>query len=208
MPAILAILLLFGAVGFIACGVTTWVLFQKRGELAIRTLENTYIPAVEQSHLTPEEKQAVIEQLESVAAEVKRGQYENWQAAGVMQRLVRLPVLQWGELHVIEAFLRQNPSPQSDDALRQLSRLRRAIELGYATTVDLDDVLKPVLSEGDGASRRSLKRPLNEAAVAEVIQRAELVADRGNVPDRQFDDVRIAAIVRRQIEKGVAEGTY
>ena len=38
LPAVMAAVVLMGIVGCILCAFTTWVLFQKRTELAIRTL--------------------------------------------------------------------------------------------------------------------------------------------------------------------------
>ena len=195
-------------VGFIACGFSTWLIFQKRTELAIRTLEETYTHEVEQSLLRPDEKAAIVEQLEELTQDLKRGKYENWQAAGVMQRLVRLPVLQWGELHVIDAYLRKQGDADAERGIKQLSRLRRAVELNQVTAMDVEDVLDPATVPDDSAMQRSLIRPLTAEAVAEVVQRAKLVANRSKVPDKRFENVRIEAIVRRQIEQGLTEGSY
>lgn len=274
MPAILAATVLMGIIGFVTCGVTTWMLYGKRTELAIRTLEETYLPGVEQSRLEPDEKRRVVSQLRDLIGELKRDQLEDWQAGGVMQRLVRTPVIQWGELNAIDAWLRRvDPATWAlvgledvEDARRQIGRLRRAIELDQATGVDLNDVLKPVVVKDDSPLGRSLLDPdplfaadamisaeggaaaeggrepearrdpdaaadddapppvdatpadpavrLGEeaAAIAEsivdVVRRARRVADRGEVPDREFPDVRIGTIVRRQIEAGIRDGSY
>src|SRR6056297_42266 len=167
MPAILAATVLMGIIGFVTCGVTTWMLDEKRTELAIRILEETYLPGVEQSRVEPDEKERVVTQLRDLIGELKRDQLEDWQAGGVMQRLVRTPVIQWGELNVIDAWLRRvDPATWSlvgiedvEDARRQISRLRRAIELDQATGVDLNDVLKPVVVKDDSPLGRSLLDP-------------------------------------------------
>ena len=280
MPAILAATVLMGIIGFVTCGVTTWMLYGKRTELAIRTLEETYLPGVEQSRLEPDEKERVVTQLRDLIAELKRDQLEDWQAGGVMQRLVRTPVIQWGELNAIDAWLRRvDPTTWAvvgiadvEDARRQISRLRRAIELDQATGVDLNDVLKPLVVKDDSPLGRSLldpeplfaadamftadggteagEGPSKEVAIetevrrdpdaaadddaipsanpasanpaetlgeeaaeiaesfVDVVRRARRVADRGEVPDRDFPDVRIGTIVRRQIEAGIRDGSY
>ena len=41
LPALMAGSVILGIAGFICCGVSTWVLFQKRTELAVRTLRGT-----------------------------------------------------------------------------------------------------------------------------------------------------------------------
>ena len=245
MPAVLAATVLMGIVGFVTCGLTTWMLYGKRTELAIRTLEETYVPAVEQSLLQPEEKRAVVAQLRELTQDLKRGQFEDWQSGGVMQRLVRLPVIQWGELAAVEAWLdRGDPEfwksaglTDVEEAKRQLSRLRRAIELDQATSVDLNEVLRPVLIADQSPLGRSLVEPRGipsadsgqsdqtgqrdrtdqptqaddggvAKGVVDVVNRAQTVADRSSVPDQRFPDVRIEAIVRRQIEAGIRDGSY
>ena len=237
MPAVLAATVLMGIVGFVTCGLTTWMLYGKRTELAIRTLEETYLPAVEQSLLGPDEKQAVTAQLRELTMEMKRGSLENWQAGAAMQRLVRCPIIQWGELAAVERWL-QRAEPERlaaggiDDvevARRHLSRLRRAVELDRATAIDVDDVLEPVVL----SDRSQLERSLIDASplwadigerdggpdgqagirdiserVGDVVARARTVAGRAEVPDRRFDDVRIERIVRRQIDAALAEGGF
>ncbi|GAA5506771.1 hypothetical protein [Novipirellula caenicola] len=208
MPAILAATLLMGMAGFIFCGVSTWFLFQKRGELAVRTIRGSYIPDIEQSRLSPEQKQLIVKRLETFAESVERNEYENWQAAGVMQRLQRLPVLQWGELAAVESFVIEQDQGDTEESLKQISRLRRAAELDQATSFDFEDVLSPVHEPADNALGRQLVQPFTSTAVNEVISRAKLVADRSDIPDEMFTDIALDAIVQEQIDAGIAEGGF
>ncbi len=208
MPAILAGTLLLGIFGFICCGVSTWVLYQQRTELAIRTLRGSYIAEIEQSLLEPEEKSAVLAQIDELAKEMERGKYEDWQSAGVMQRLQRLPVLQWGELSAIEAFINKSDAEDKEDSLDQISRLRRAVEIGEAISLDVEEVLKPVLIvDEQSPNGRRMNSTLADDDVREVVLRAKLVADRGEVPEKRYD-VQIDSIVRREIETGLREGGF
>lgn len=215
MPAILAGTVLMGIIGFIVCAFSTWILFQQRTEFAIRTLRGSYITEIEQSLLDPATKSIVVKEIETLAADMERGKYENWQAAGVMQRLQRLPVLQWGELQAIDSFLNKSVAEgQADgeaveeaaDGLRQLSRLRRSVELSKSTSFEFEDVLQPVrVSESSG---HQLVQPLTMELVREVVHRARLAADQANIPDQSFDNVQIESIVRREIELGASEGGF
>ena len=209
MPAILAGTLLLGIFGFVFCAFTTWLLFQKRTEFAVRTLRGTFITDVEQSLLDPESKTAVVKEIKELADDMERGKYEDWQSAAVMQRLQRLPVIQWGELEAIESFLKKNDGDDVEKQIQELSRLRRAVELGQATSFDVEDVLKPV-RESDPASSNGhrLINPLNEAAIGDTLQRAKLLSDRASIPEELFEDVDIDAIVRREIEVAAREGGF
>lgn len=208
LPAILAATALMGIIGFVVCAFSTWLLFQKRTELAVRTLRGAYIAEIEQSLLDPRSKKAVATEVETLVEDLEAGKYENWQAAGIMQRLQRLPVIQWGELQAIEAFLQKRAAGEASDGLRQISRVKRAVELGNVTSFDFQDVLQPVREADDSPRGYSLIRPLQQKQVDEVIHRARLLADRAEIPDERFDDVKIDAIVRREIERGAREGTY
>lgn len=215
MPAILAGTVLMGIMGFVFCAFSTWILFQKRTEFAIRTLRGSYITDIEQSLLDPDTKSDVVQEIETLAADMENGRYEDWQAAGVMQRLQRLPVLQWGELQALESFLRkrvadkeadEESTEEETDALKQLSRLRRAVELGQSTSFEFEDVLLPVRVHDRGGHR--LVQPLTMELVREVVLLARLASDQAEIPDRSFDNVQIQSIVQREIERGASEGGF
>ena len=208
LPAIMASVVLMGMIGFITCAFLTWVLFQQRTEMALRTLRGNVIPQVEQGLMEPVEKKSVVNQLTSFADDLERGKYEDWQAAGVMTRLmIRVPIYQWGEVQAVEAYLNQNQDEPNAESIKQLSRLRRAAELGQANAMDFEDVLQPVrIEDSDGPTGFALKLPLDAVGVAEVVQRAKLVADRAEVPDESFEGIKLDSILRREIESGIREG--
>lgn len=209
-PAVIAgsaiLLMLF----FIGCGISTWYLFQQRTELAVRALRSDVIPEVQQSSLPPEEKAAVVQMLEQVVADGESGQLENWQSSGIMERLVRSPILEWGNLVAVEAMVENSEAFSEEErqhAKRQFSRLKQAVEQNEATAVDFHDVLLPVLSEAEPGKRRRLVRDIDAEQLREVVHRAEMVADRSRIPDQDFD-VRLSEIIRREIEAGREVGGY
>ena len=120
LPALMAGSVILGIAGFICCGVSTWVLFQKRTELAVRTLEGAYLAELEQSYLEPKTKRAVMDEVEVLIAGMEAGDYENWQSAAIMQRLQRLPVVQWGDLQAIELFINKNEGSDQEEQLREV----------------------------------------------------------------------------------------
>lgn len=208
LPAVMAAVVLMGIVGFVMCAFMTWVLFQQQSELAVKTLRGTLIPNVEQGLLGPTEKKQVLEQLENFADDLERGKYENWQAGGVMTRIMmRVPIYQWGELQAVEVFLEQQAAEDVGQSLKQISRLKRAVQLGKANAVDLEDVLNPVrMVDSQGPTGYRLQQPLVAEAVADVVVRARLLADRAEIPDQLFSDVSLTSILQDQIEAGLRDG--
>ena len=208
MPAILASMVLMGIVGFLTCGVMTWLIFEKQDELALRSMRGSFIPAVEQSLLEPEEKAATVKLLNTFADELERGRLEGWQASGVMQRMTRLPVLQWGQIRRIEKFVDDHPDQFSAGDSLQFVRLRKGVERDKITTIDFVHILTPVLQSDPGNEEAQLVEPLAVDSVREVVKRARTSADRGEVEPTPKDDVGIDTLVRRQIEAGIQKGTY
>lgn len=208
LPAVVAGTLLMLIVAFVLCGVTTWFLFQKRTEIAARSLQG-FIPNIEQSLLEPEDKARVIEQLETLIEQMRDPNYDPARAAAIMQRIVRLPIPHWGELDAVESFVRKNfKGDEKEAAIKNLSRARRAIEMNQATVFDIVDVLEPVAVVDDTPIGRSLKTKLTRQDVDDVVVRAKRLADRARIPDQTFGRVDMADILAREIQTAKTEGGF
>lgn len=208
LPAVVAATLLMLMVAFVLCGLTTWILFQKRTEIAARTLEG-FIPNIEQSLLEPKDKARVIEQFETLVKQMKDPNYDPAQAAAIMQRIVRLPITHWGEIDAVEAFIEKNlEGPEKVDASKNLSRARHAIEKNQATVFDIVDVLAPVTIVDDTEIGRSLKQPLRRSDVEQVVERAEILADRAKIPDQVYPRTDMADILKIEIQTAKTEGGF
>ncbi len=208
LPAVVAGTLLMGIIAAVLCGVTTWILFQKRAEIAVRTLEG-FVPIIEQSLLEPDDKADILKQWEAIIKEMSAPDYPPASAAAVMQRIVRLPIPHWGELDAIEAYVEKNfEDSERERALTDLSRIRRAVQTSQATVFDIIDVLEPVAVIEDKLPGRSLKTKLTDADVREVVLRAGVLADRANIEDKRFPPITMASILRQEIKAAKTEGGY
>lgn len=208
IPAILAAAMLVLFVFFVCCAGGTYWLFQQRGEFAIRTAQGTLIPAIEQSRMAPDDKATTIQQLNDFVQRVKSGELDDWQAAGVMQRLVRSPLLSWGDLAYVESHILASPhwsDEEKERTKRCISRVRRAAELDKITQVEMVDLFAPISEAANVETGYQLTLPLVDDRVREFVQRACRAADDAGVPDGNFD-VQIDAIVRWHIESGIESG--
>jgi hypothetical protein len=166
------------------------------------------IPQIEQSTMDPDEKGKVVELLRDVVQQANAGELENWQSAAIMERLVRAPLLQWGDLTVLEATIASSEDfteADRNDAAKQFSRLRRAVELGKAGAVDLNDVLKPVLIDPEKNPLPKYNRQATVDDLKDTVLRSKLIADREKIPDQSFS-VELSTILRREIEVAKTEG--
>ncbi|MEM9368615.1 MAG: hypothetical protein AAGD07_21695 [Planctomycetota bacterium] len=205
LPGILAATLLMGMVFFITCGVTTWVLFGKRTEFAIRTLEGV-VPEIEQSRMQTEDKKEVIAQLSQLTSRMRDTDYAPAKASAVMQRIVRIPLVQWGELDAVEAFAKAGEDEAfAEEASRHLSRVRYALKTSKVTVIDINDILAPVTEPAQSLSGHALITPLDLDAVRDTIQRADLLADRAEIDDVAFPAIGLAEILANEITIGESQ---
>ena len=211
MPAIMAATVLVGIIGFVFCGFSTWVLFQRRTEMAVMTLRGDYLPRLDQSRLDPDTKRSVVEQIGALADDMERGKYENWQSSGILQRLQRLPVIQWGRLQAVAEVYRADAAddPKSVAVVdRDLSRLLYAIDEGRVTSFDFIDILKPVQTEDPSdPSGVRLIEPIELKQAELVFDRVALLLEDLKIPEQRYDDVRLNDIVGDAIQAGANEGS-
>lgn len=207
-PAVLAATVLLGMVMFLTFGFAGYLIFQKRGDLAVRTLRGTILPEIEQSRLDPRTKQSVMESLTKLAEDIESEKLENWQAGGAMNRLVRSPLLRWGDLAAVDAWASENlPADEYAEFHKQVTRFFRGAELDRVISTDIHDVLVTVTAGEPGMMLGRLESPLVASDVREVGLRAKLVADRAEIPDQVFENVSLPQIVDRLIEVGTREGS-
>ena len=189
-PAVMAASVLMGIAMFITFAFATWLIFQKRGDLAVRTIRATIVSELEQSRLDAKTKSEVISQLRFLADDIEAGRVEDKQAVNVLQQLLQSPLLRWGDLTALDEWVKANGS--ADEAAsfhRDCTRFFRAAELGKANAADLQDILAPVSEAPPGAYLYKLKTEIEPADWAEVQTRCRIIAKRAEVPDQVFDDV-------------------
>ena len=210
LPAIMAATVLTAIAGLLFCAFSTWLLWSRRGEMAERTIRGSFTPQVEQSRLDPTTRAAVVDQLNELADGLKNQRYDANQAAGILQRLQRVPVLQWGQLQAVEDFYLEKADlsdEQRSTVLRDLSRVREGVRRGKLTSFDFYDMLEPVLvADAASDTGKSLADPLKVADAADVMERVRLNADRAKIPEEMFEDVRLEEIVADAISAGDASG--
>ena len=211
LPAFLAIGALLLMFMFVACGFGAWYIYQQRTELAVRTLEGYVIPELEQSGLEPDERGQAIASIRGVIEQAREGKLEDWQASGIMERLNRMPLLEWGDLETVEALIAnsdQFTAAEKTEAIKQFSRLRRAAELEEVTAVDFaGDVLDGVYGDTDASGRARINRQATTEQLRQAVTEAQRVADRVGVPDQLFD-VSLNELLDKQIELGKSEGGF
>ncbi len=141
-PAVMAASVLMGIVMFLTFAFAAWVIFQKRGDLAIRTIRATIVSELEQSRLDAKTKSEVISQLRFLADDIEGGRISDKQAVNVLQQLLQSPLMRWGDLTALDEWVKANATAEQSEAFhRDCTRFFRAAELDKANAADLQDIL-------------------------------------------------------------------
>ena len=217
LPAIMAGTVLMGIFGFIFCGVSTWYLWSQRTVIATRTIRDSYLIELEQSQLDVETKQAVMGEVETLADDLAGGRYDDWQSAAILQRLQRLPVLQWGQLQAVrnryvERYL--NLDLDSDrsklEAIdRNIARLFAAVDRKKITSLDFQRILEPAVEvRPNDPSMVALKDDLSQRICEGVFDRIEIMVDEFKIGDENLPPVDVKRLVTEAINDGATKGAY
>lgn len=208
LPALIALVAIGGMLMLITFAGMAWWIFSNQGKLALPALRDGFIPQVEQSRLSPEQKAPIVEHLNTVVEDLANDQLESWQITGVMQRLQRLPILQWGHLQVLQQYIEDHPNDFAEDAALQIDRVFSGVGAGQITGIDASTMLIPVLATDQNLNDADLIDPLEPEKVAEVVKTAKQLADRVKVPESPGPITPIDVLVRRQIEAGRSQGGF
>lgn len=206
-PAVMAASVLMGIVMFITFAFAAWVIFQKRGDLASRTVRATIVSELEQSRLDAKTKSELITELRNFADDIDAARVSDKQAVDVLQKLLQSPMLRWGDLAALDDWVKANATADQSAAFhRDCTRFFRAAELEKANAADLQDILAPASETSPGVYLSKLKANIEPADWAEVQTRCRIVAERAEVPDQVFDDVLLTRIIQRYIDSASVDG--
>ena len=165
------------------------------------------IPILEQSRLHPEDKTATVVLLKNFVAEGRADIYEDWQIAGVIQRLVRSPVISWGDLQVMALQIEKTSwsNDEQSEALKDISRVMRGAELDTITQFEMANLFEPVSEKANNEWGYELNERPTEDSLKLFAKRARELADLNKVPDEEFQ-VKLQTLVQRQIASGIQSG--
>lgn len=167
---------------------------------------NVIVQIVEDSELSPEDKQAVTQQVDRVVEAYRSGQINGEGLMKILEDLADSPLM--GSL-LIYAMEEQyiDASGLSDEekqaARRTLERIARGVSEGKIEEVALEEALEPVMeSDDDGQSR--LKDQVTDEELRTALSRLKDLADGAGIPDEPYE-INIAEEVKRIVDKRLGE---
>ncbi len=186
-PACLVISMLMLATFCAVCGIGSWFMFSDQYPLAQRGIEEQLIPWIEQSELSPADKQSIVQQLHGVMPQIRDRSLSGQQLSRLRSCLQDNPVLLWGVLQSIQA---QATIMVQDRQKAQADGAAQGDKDGGLTEVELTTLNKVV----DRLLRSAAERKLGRAELEFAAQACSIVRKGEDSirskPDMTADNIR------------------
>ena len=188
-PACLVIAILTLAVFMAVCAFGSFIFFSDQPALAERGITQQLIPWVESSTLSPADKQAILNDLQSVVEQVKSRELTTRQLSRLKNALEDNPVLLWGTVEGVLAGADEAGMPEVEiqAGRRVVQRLLRAAaerKLGRNDLVYQLEGCTHTRADGQGLE---INAPLKADQIRSFLTRAESFVDGRDVADEPYE---------------------
>lgn len=173
--------------------------------MVVDWFRNIAVKAIEESEIPAEQKQAVIAQVDRLAAAMKEGRLSAEQAISVVRELPNSPVfhvllLQAGKSEIPKLGLEEEAA---EEALLTVQRAQRGLLEEQLTPADLDDAFSHVMTK-DENGLRSLKQEAGPEDWRAFLEKARDAVDAAGVPAEEYE-VDLGEVVKRFVDKILGE---
>lgn len=179
---------------------------QQARQLAADVSRQTLVDMVEQSEMEAEDKQAVIAQIDRVAADFKSGKITLEQVGQVMEELAQSPLFVLLMVRAAESKY-VLPSGLSDEEKTQatltLERVARGVFEKKIDPDSLDAALDPI-STTDAQGQRQLKERVSDDELRAFLAECRKLADGAGMPAERFS-VDIGDEIKRSVDRALSE---
>ena len=188
-PACLVVVVL-GLASFAAiCAFASFFTFRDQYPLAEAAIADQLIPWIESSQLAPEDRVAIIGQLQRLRPMLRYREIDNQQLSRLRSCLQDNPVLLWGAVQRVEQQAAE--AGLSELELSSLRRLNQRLLHGAAERKlgrnDLEYVLQPCAKVREDGQSLETVEGLTAAQIRQYMERAEQVLKRNGIPNEPFD---------------------
>ena len=198
--------LLLGVLGFVVvavlvCGIGGYYVYKNAKSFAVDIARNIAVKVIEDSELTAEDKQEVIQQVDRVVVAYKEGKIDEKDLEKILTEIQNSPLQPLAVVYFVEQqYLDKSglTAEEKADAKKQLQRLvRGGIEKKIAEK-DVEALLAPLQKTGPNGEKQ-MKDTLTDEEIKTFVAGAKKLADDAKIPDEEFQ-VDIGEEVRRIVD--------
>jgi tRNA C32,U32 (ribose-2'-O)-methylase TrmJ len=205
LPTCLIGCLVIGVVCVVVCGGVVWYIARNVKQIASNVARETIVSMVRQSDLDPEEKQAIIAQVDRVVGQFKSGQITTEQLGRVFEEVGKSTVIQallvasLEKQHLARSGLSDE---EKQTAHLTLQRVLRGIHEQKIKQDDLEPALQH-LSSGTPGGPRQLKDSISDEQLRAFLAECKRVAEQAEIPEEPFQ-LKLSDEFRRAIDRALA----
>jgi len=197
--------LLIIVLSLLTCGAgSLWMWFYGKGFLADQ-FRNAFVAAINDSELSEEDKQEIIEQIDRVTDGFKSGEIGYDKLGKIFEELAQSPVM---TVILVEAFDEKYIQPskldpqEKEEGRRVMERLARGVIDGTVSKEEAEEALRRVIVKKNEENVKELKDELSDQELHDTIADARRLVDAKGVPDEPLD-VDVGAEFRKAVDKAL-----
>lgn len=206
-PACLVVFVVLLLVLCIVVAVMSFLLTGKQGGRAAYALREQLIPWVDQSSLSKNDRDFIIDDLNQLASKMERNELTSRQLTRLGARLSDSPVLQWGVVEAIEREARASnglTDQEKQDFQQTCDRWLRAASQGRLSMNEMEFAFQETATKEPKSGRLTLKRDLSDERLREFHRRVLAICEKYEIPLEPFEK-SVSQVFKALVEDGLSE---
>lgn len=178
-----------------------------QGRRAAYSVREQLIPWVEQSSLSTTDKQAIIERMTDLSADMEREELTTRQLSRLVIRMTDSPVLQWGVVEQLVAAAKQSDGfieEEKAEFVGACDRWLRAASEGKLSIQDMEFAVQNVATKDQRSGRLTIRDDVNDDRLREFQRRLSTMSDKLVIPKEPFEK-SVSQVFLKVIEDGLQE---
>lgn len=167
--------------------VMAFLLTGSQATMASKALEERLMPWIEQAPLSPADKKTILDDLNSLVADLDADRINERQLIRIRQ-VVENPVLQWGVMQQLQTQIDQSTLEplEKSSGEKEIDRLLRCVSEGQLAMQQFEFVLQPIAVKDKQSARLSTRPNLDVKDLRECLNRMKRVNDSYKISDEPF----------------------
>jgi hypothetical protein len=160
-----------------------------KGHRAAYSVREQLIPWVEQSSLSRQDQQNIVERLSGLSEAMEREELSTRQLSRLVLRLTDSPVLQWGVVEQLNRAAQASTmtEPEKIEFRAACDRWLRSASQGRLSLQDMEFAVQNVATKDQRSGRLTIREDTNEDRLREFQRRISTISDKQSITSEPFD---------------------
>jgi len=175
-----------------------------QGRRAAYSVREQIIPWVEQSSLTRNDRQDIVERLTELSVAMEREELTSRQLSRLVLRMTDSPVLQWGVVEQLNLAAQKSSmtDPEKLEFRKACDRWLRTASEGRLSLQDMEFAVQNVATKEQRSGRLTIRDDVNEDRLREFHRRISTIADKHSIITDDFDK-SVSQVFLRMVDEAL-----